>query len=333
MTISTGLDISAGYPSLMPYKDRLKMRHLRILVTIAEHGSLVRAAKALSITQPAVTKTLAELEDLVGHRLFDRSSKGVTLTAAGRILVRHTGTGLRAIHDGLSSISADEEGEAPTILIGALPNVGATVLAPALVRFATLLPRARVTIRTGSNAQLIAALKQGVLDMVIGRLAEPSEMQGLSFEYLYTEPLLLVVRPGHELASLNKIDPGSLHRYRLVMPDAGTRIREAADRFFLAVGSGLPMRIIETIDLAFGRSYVLQSDAVWCVPLGAIENDLIQRTLVRLPIDTRSTEGPVGLTMRVENIPSESIQRVLHEIRKSASERFGALSTFKYSKA
>jgi LysR family pca operon transcriptional activator len=62
-------------------------------------------------------------------------------------------------------------------VIGALPNVGATVLAPALVRFAALAPRARVTVRTGSNAQLIAALKQGVLDMVMGRLAEPSDMQ------------------------------------------------------------------------------------------------------------------------------------------------------------
>ena len=101
----------------MPLKDRLKMRHLRTLVAIAEHGSLVRAAKALSISQPAVTKTLAELEDIAGHRLFERSPKGVTLTGAGQILVRHTGSGLRAIHDGLSSLSAEEEGEAPAVVI------------------------------------------------------------------------------------------------------------------------------------------------------------------------------------------------------------------------
>jgi LysR family pca operon transcriptional activator len=137
----------------MPFQDNLKMRHLRTLVTIAEHGSLVLAAKALSVTQPAVTKTLAELEEIVGHQLFERSSKGVTLTPAGRILVRHTGAGLRAINDGLSSVSASEEAQAPTLMIGALPNVGATVLAPALIRFAALWPRARVTLRTGSNAQ------------------------------------------------------------------------------------------------------------------------------------------------------------------------------------
>jgi LysR family pca operon transcriptional activator len=211
-------------------------------------------------------------------------------------------------------------------VIGALPNVGATVLAPALVRFAALAPRARVTVRTGSNAQLIAALKQGVLDMVMGRLAEPSDMQGLTFEHLYTEPLLLVVRPGHALSLRQNIDPAILNGYRLILPDAGTRVREAADRFFMAVGTGLPLKIIETIDLSFGRSYVLHSDAVWFVPLGAIENDLRQGTLVRLQIDTSATEGPVGLTLRVDPQPSESILRLLDEVRQSASDRFGALS-------
>jgi LysR family pca operon transcriptional activator len=143
---------------------------------------------------------------------------------------------------------------------------------------------------------------------------------------LYSEPLLMVVRPGHGLALLPKINPALLNGYRLVLPDAGTRAREAADRFFMAVGSGLPLRTIETIDLSFGRSYVLHSDAVWFVPLGAIENDLQQGTLVRLNIDTSATEGPVGLTLRVDHPSSESIQRVSDEIRRSASERFGGLA-------
>ena len=317
----------------MFYNDRLKMRHLRTLVAIAEHGSLVRAAKALSISQPAVTKTLAKLEDIAGHRLFERSAKGVSLTGAGRTLVRHTGSGLRAIQDGLSSLSANEEVEAPAILIGTLPNVGASILAPALVRFATLLPRARVTVRAGSNAQLIAALKQGVLDIVIGRMAEPSDMQGLSFEHLYSEILIMAVRPGHELCLLKQVDLALLQRYRLVMADAGTRLREAADQFFLSMSSSLPTHMIETIDPSFARSYVLQSDAVWCVPLGVIENDLRLGTLVHLPIDTSATEGPVGLTLRHDHAPSEAIQMVSDELRKSASERFSALSKLKSTKS
>ncbi|MEJ5990894.1 pca operon transcription factor PcaQ [Ramlibacter sp. PS3R-8] len=304
----------------MSMMDRLKIRHLRALVAVAEQGTLVRAADVLSITQPAVSKTLAELEGIVGRQLLERTSKGATLTAAGRVLLRHAGASLRALNEGLDSLATGQEGEAPTLLIGALPNVAATVLPPALLRFAETDPRVRISVRTGSNAQLIAALRQGVLDLLIGRLAEPADMQGLSFEQLYTESLVLVVRPQHPLAGCRNIDPELLRKHRLVLPDAGTRVREAADRFFVSSALGLPVQTIETIDIAFGRSYVLQSDAVWFVPLGAIENDLRQGTFVRLPIDTRITEGPVGLTRRVDRVPSDALDQLMEEIRQSASE-------------
>lgn len=308
----------------MASADRLKIRHLNSLVAIADTGSLVRAADQLSVTQPAVSKTLAELEEIVGRRLFERTPRGVKLTGAGRVLLRYAGSSLRSIREGLDSIAGEAPVDAPTLLIGVLPNVAATVLPPALLRFAEEMPHARVSVRTGSNAQLIAALRQGLLDVVIGRLAEPSDMQRVTFEHLYTEPLVLVVRSGHELARRRRLSAANLREWRLVLPDAGTPIREAADRFFLASGMGLPQRTLETIDVSFGRSYVLQSNAVWCVPLGAVENDLAQRTLTRLPINTKVTEGPVGLTQRVDRLPSEALQRLVDKVRQSVIERSDA---------
>ncbi|MGV3571510.1 MAG: pca operon transcription factor PcaQ [Ramlibacter sp.] len=308
----------------MASSDRLKIRHLHALVAAAEHGTLVRAADALSVTQPAVSKTLAELEDIVEQRLFDRTPRGLKLTPAGRTLLRYAGSSLRTIREGLDSIAPGGAADAPAVMIGALPNVAATVLPPALLRFAADFPRARVTVRTGSNMQLIAALHQGSLDLVIGRLAEPSAMQGLNFEQLYTEPLVLAVRPDHPLARRRRTTSESLLRHRLVLPDAGTRIREAADRFFLASGLGLPREWIETIDVSFGRSYVLQSDAIWCVPLGAVENDLLNGALVRLPLDTRITEGPVGLTMRVDRQLAPAMGALVDEVRRSALQRLQA---------
>lgn len=305
----------------MANSDRLKIRHLRALVAVAEQGTLGRAAGVLSISQPAVSKTLAELEDIVDRPLLQRSSRGVNLTAAGRVLLRHAGASLRSLSEGLQSLAGEQEGEAPALLVGALPNVAATVLPPALLQFVAAAPRARVTVRTGSNAQLMAALRQGVLDLVIGRLAEPSDMQGLSFEQLYAEILVFVVRPQHPLASRRRIEPAQLRQHRLVLPDAGTRVREAADRFFVSSGVGPPPLTIETIDVAFGRSFVLQSDAIWFVPLGAIESDLRLRAFVRLPIDTQITEGPVGLTCRVDRAASDALLELVAQIRQSAARR------------
>lgn len=301
--------------------DRLKLRHLTTLIAIAEHGNLVRAANALSITQPAVSKILSELEDIVGQRLVERTNKGVKLTSAGRVLVRYAGSSLRTIREGLDSIALSHSADAPLILIGALPNVAATVLPPALLRFAQEMPQARIRVRTGSNAQLVAALRQGQLDIVIGRLAEPVDMQGLSFEHLYMEALVFTVRPAHPLAGRQRLAPADLLKHRLVLPDAGTRVRDAADRFFLDSGLGLPEFLIETIDVSFGRSYVLQADAVWCAPLGVVENDLRHRALVKLPVDTQITTGPVGLTLRADSLPSNALQRVIDEIRFGAGER------------
>lgn len=303
----------------MPATDRLKLRHLQGLVAVAENGSLVRAAAALSITQPAVSKMLAELEDIVGQRLVDRTRQGVVLTAPGRTLLRYAGSSLRTLREGLDSIARAGAGDAAWLRIGALPNVAATVLPAALLAFADAHPRARVHVRTGSNAQLIALLRQGELDLVVGRMGEPSDMASLSFEQLYTEVLVFVVRPGHPLARRRHVDPAVLLRWRLVLPDAGTRVREAADRFFMTSGLGLPDPPVETIDVSFGRSFVQQSDAVWCVPMGAVAQDLQRGRLSRLKIDTSVTAGPVGLTLRADRKPAAELIEVIDAIRRSAA--------------
>ncbi len=85
----------------MATMDRIKLRHLHSLVAVSEHGALVRAAEALSVTQPAVSKTLAELEDIVGQQLFKRSPRGVALTDAGQQLLRYAGSSLRTLREGL----------------------------------------------------------------------------------------------------------------------------------------------------------------------------------------------------------------------------------------
>ena len=305
----------------MPAIDRIKLRHLRILVAISEHATLVRAAEALSVTQPAVSKTLAELEDIVGQRLLERSPRGVTLTREGQQLVRYAGSSLRTLSEGLDCIAHNPANLAPVIFVGAAPNTSANVLPQVLQRFAVQEPMARVRVRTGSNAHLIADLRREQLDLVIGRLVDPSAMQGLNFEPLYPEVLIFAVRAGHALARRPKLLPKDLLDHQVVLPDMGTRIREAADRFFLVSGVAPPEAVVETIDASFGRNYVLQSDAVWCVPEGAVENDLQQGTLHRLNLDTAMTEGTVGLTLRADMVASQALQRFLQEIRRTTAPR------------
>jgi LysR family pca operon transcriptional activator len=299
--------------------ERIKFRHLHCLVAVAEHGSFVRAAEALSITQPAVSKTLAELEDIVGQSLFLRTRRGVELTAAGRLLLRYASRGLNVIEEGMEKVGSANSIDPPTILIGALPTAAATLLPRLLLAFQAMHSNVHVRVLTGSNTQLIAALRRGELDLVIGRLSEPSEMKGLVFEHLYTEPLLFAVRASHPLLRRKSVKPATLLEYPLLLPDPGTSVRAAADQFFVAAGVGLPENGIESIDVNFCRTYVMSSNAIWCSSAGVLHIDLKRKLLARLPLDTNMTRGPVGLTLRAEPIALGAMKALIDMIHSASS--------------
>lgn len=301
--------------------DRIKVRHLRCLVALAEHGSLVRAAQALSVTQPAVSKTLAELEETLGQKLCARSRKGVELTPAGRVLLRYASRSLQLLGEGVEKIADVGQLDAPRLSIGALPTAAATLLPQALQGLAERHPQARVRVRTGSNAQLVASLRRGDTDVVLGRLAEPSSMSGLVFEHLYSEPIVFAVRPAHPLLRRRSLLPAALLEYRLLLPDAGTSVRAAADQYFVTAGIGLPEYPIESIDVNFCRSHTLSCNAVWCTALGVVQLDLRKGLLVRLGLDTGLSRGPVGMTLRAEPFANDALRDLVALIRAVAAER------------
>ena len=298
--------------------ERLKFRHLNCLVALAEHGSSVRAATALSVTQSAVSKTLAELEEIVGRKLFTRTRKGVEPTVVGRVLLRYASRSIHALVEGIQKISNEESMSEPMLLVGALPTTATTILPKALLKFRASHPLAHVRIRTGTNVQLIAALREGELDLVLGRLSEPSEMKGLAFEHLYSEPLVFAVRPTHPLLRRRSVDCAALMGYCLLLPDLGTSVREVADQFFLTAGGGLPEDKLESIDPGFCRNYALRSNAIWCSPAGVLESDFRTKLLTRLPIDTETTRGPVGLTLRAEPT-HEALRDLVEQVRGAAA--------------
>jgi LysR family pca operon transcriptional activator len=277
---------------------RLKLRHLQCLVMVAQERNLVRAARALSLTQPAVSKTVAELEEIVGRQLLLRRRRGVELTPAAEVLVRHAVSALRGLREGLGLAMDQPEADQLRVAVGALPNMAGELLPEAVARLHKAQPSLRVRVVSGTNAQLMTQLRQGEIDLVLGRLAQASAMADLVFEHLYSEPLCLVVRTGHSLAARRKPTLDALAGYPLVLPVSGTLIRHTADAFLIAQGLALPGQVVEATDTSFVVGLLQRSQAVWFAPQGAVEGLLARGELRRVALDTASTEGPVGLTMR-----------------------------------
>lgn len=302
----------------LPRAHRLQLRHLHCFLAVARLGHLGRAAQALAISQPAVTKTLADLEDLLGLRLFERGRRGARLTPAGQGFLRHASQVMAALDQALESVAP---GQAPAVLrLGALPTVVNAIVATGL-RSPDLPGGTTVRIETGANHELLARLQQGALDAVVGRLSEPERLQGLTFEHLYAEPLIIAVRPDHPLRRKRRPTPAQLAVHDWILPLADTMIRHNADSWLQSQGVVPQGMVFETLSVSLGRELAACSDALWFTPLGAAEADLERGVLVRLPLALAGTEEPVGWLMRSEAQPSPALQAVRAAVREQAQRR------------
>lgn len=302
----------------------VQLRHLRCLVAVAQERHLARAAERLALSQPAVSKTLAELEALAGARLVERGSAGRRgiqgFTVAGEQLLGHALRVLEALEASADSIMPASGARPQRLRVGALPSVAPSLLPPALAALRERLPALQVLVHTGANAGLLDALRAGDLDLVAGRMSDPQLMAGLTFELLYTEPLAIVARPGHPLAG-GTPSAQEVLRHPLVIYSEGTIPRHHTESFLSGLGLRLPAHLTQTLDLSVARALLIRSDAVWFTPIGAARDDLASGQLVRLAIDTAGTEEPVGLLLRSDAEPSAERQALIALLRESGTDQ------------
>ncbi|MBB3976387.1 LysR family pca operon transcriptional activator [Rhizobium azooxidifex] len=297
---------------------RIKFRHLQTFVEVARQKSVMKAAGVLHVSQPAVTKTIRELEQVLGVAVFERDGRGIRITRYGEVFLRHAGAALTALRQGFDSVSQALHGDAPPIRIGALPTVSSRIMPRAIGLFLAEETGVRIKIVTGENAVLLEQLRVGDLDLVVGRLAAPERMTGFSFEHLYSEQVVFCVRTGHPLSAPSQSVFTGLAGFPVLMPTQGSVIRPFVDRLLIANGVAELPNQIETVSDAFGRAFVRSSDAVWIISAGVVANDIETGQLAALAVDTSETKGPVGLTMRTDAVPSLPQSILMQTIREAA---------------
>ena len=300
-------------PALMD--PRIKLRHLNALVETVRQGGVGRAGEELGMTQPAISKALAELEDILGVALFDRSRRALSLTVHGEMFERFARGGLATLRQGLDAILEAQSGVAE-LAFGALPTVSANVVPRALALFAGTPLACRSRVESGPSPYLLELLRSAAIEFVVGRMAQPSAMDGLAFEQLYAEALALVVRPGHPLAR-GEATLDAIAGHQLVMPPREAIIRPAVDALLIAGGVVAATDTVETVSNSLGRSYTLMTDAVWIISHGVVARDLESGALVRLPIDVAGTRGAIGITTRAGAELSQPARAMLDCVRQA----------------
>lgn len=275
----------------------------------------------LHVSQPAVTKTIRELEALLETSLVEKDGRGIRITRQGELFLRHASASVAAIRQGVDSVRREGGSRGPTVRVGALPTVAASVMPIAIRQCLKEAEDCNIRVVTGQNLVLFNQLRVGDLDLVVGRLGAPEQMTGLSFEHLYSERIGLIVRADHPLLRDSKLDFEQILEYPVLMPPPGSIIRPFVDRLLLMHGIGEVPSQIETVSDSFGRVFVKKTDAIWIISTGVVRNELAEGSLAVLPFDTSETQGSVGLTTRADMPMSSQLQMLMQTIRDAAEQR------------
>lgn len=295
---------------------RLKLRHLVLVVAIAERGSVLRAAEHLHLAQPAVTRSLREVEGVLGVELFTRGPRGVTPTLFGDAFVEHARAVLAELRRAGERITGLADGDVGTVTIGTL-LAGSNVLLPrAIAALKRERPGITVVVREATFDAQVPRLLDGEIDLILGRLNPIGDLRGLRQITLYGEPVRLVARHGHPARSRPSLTLADLLDYPWVLPLEQTALRTELEQVFRAQGLVPPGNLVECTSVLTVRTLVRDTDMIAALP------ELVARTdaeIAPLPVPLEAVRRQVGVTLPAHRAPTPSARLMLDHLRREAA--------------
>lgn len=299
---------------------RLTVRHLRLVAAITAEGNLLRAADLLHMTQSAVTKALQDAEARMGVALFERTNRGVVPTTFGANLAAHARLILAQIGKAEQAMDDLRDGTAGQVTIGTLLAGSADLLPEAIARLQRDLPNLVVKVEEGTNDLLMPALRSGELDLVLGRLPEFRDREGVRQQHLITDFAQVIARRDHPLAARSDLTLADLRSCDWILPSPTTTLRRQIDKAFRDEGLDPPAHCVETVSFLTTRRLLHLTDylAVWPVQLAELE--VRAGTVVALPVALPTTMRPIGISTRADDVMSPAAAHLVRYLQEVAAE-------------
>lgn len=243
----------------------LNLRHLRLVHAIADAGQLSIAARHLALTQPAASRTLAEIEQLVGEPLFIRNPKGMMPTEIGRVLCRHAGAIVGQLGSTVADMKAHQAGLSGTVRIGAVTGPAVGYVVPTVQALKREAPLADVSIDVAPSIELVEGLLRDTYDIVLARVPNHVDPRQLEIRRGRVEEVRVLARKKHPLTAAGDLSFRDLVDQTWIIQQAGMPIRDAINQAFINRNLLVPQDVIDTASLVFTIGYLLKSDALAAV--------------------------------------------------------------------
>ncbi|PKO70426.1 MAG: LysR family transcriptional regulator [Betaproteobacteria bacterium HGW-Betaproteobacteria-16] len=299
---------------------RLKLRQLLLVSTLGELGNLHKSASRLAMTQPTATKLLQELEATLGVALFERSKRGMAPTPYGFALIRHARGLLSDLDAARHEIHALANGSVGTLAIGAMASTASVVLPQAVAALTERHPTLQISIVEGTHAMLVATLKSGGLDLMLGRVMGGSEMDDLQYEVLYRDDFCIVSSPMHPLAKSRKLTLKALVHQRWVLPPSSAPLRQSLDILFMSQTESRPRYAVESVSLLTNLRMIQEGEMLGVMPADIARHFARSKLVTVLPVPLVDLFGPVALITRVGRTLSPAAQAFVEELRIASAK-------------
>ncbi len=295
---------------------------LNALTAVAKARNFSLAAKLIGTSQPALHRSARDLESLLEIRLFEKTSQGIELTRAARLLAQHVMLAFAELAQGNAEIAELKGVSNSVIVIGSLPLARHGILPAAINALASELPQMGVKVVGSPYSELLHGLRHGELDLMIGALRDPVPVEDVVQEPLFHDPLAIVARSGHPLTAKRRIVLEDLTTYPWAVPEQGTPTRSYYDALMqgrTAVGG-----LVESSSIVLIISLLLESDRLTLISRQQIRREEAQGLVTTLPYDMSSTLRPIGLTIRRNWRPTAAQVRFI-ELLKESAKRFAEI--------
>lgn len=301
-------------------KARLKTRQLLLLIALDDYRNIHRAADELHMTQPAASKQIKDLEEMLDVRLFDRLPRGMEPTIYGETMIRHARMALNSLalaHDDMQALKAGLAGQ---VEVGVIMSPAMALLPRAIARIKEQAPLLRIGVHLESSNVLLDKLQRGVLDFMIGRILEKEDSAGLVYEELTEEPACAVVRPGHPLLEKKGLALEDIAGHPWILPPPGSILRHRFDMMFRRAGLEPPRNVVDTTALLIVTALLQQTDSLHVMPQEVAQYYASLNVMRILPIELPCKMDAFGIIRQQDHLLAPGADLLLKQVRLAAAE-------------
>lgn len=297
----------------------VSVAQLETLVSVVEHTRFAAAARAAHRSRPTVHRAARTLEQRLGVVLFEATSHGLQPTREAVRLAHRTQRAFAEIDQARAEVLALRRAGTGGTVIGAMPLARSILVPSAVLEFAEHYPAHQVSILDGPYESLLHELRVGRTAFLVGALREPAPFPDVVEERLFDDPLALIVRAGHPLASQRTMARDALLQYSWIAPRAGSPLRRRFNEMFEKANLPLPTSPIECNSQVASRALLVNSDRIMLLSALQVHEELQSGQLVAIPHPHGRVVRTIGLTIRRDWRPTAVQHDLLEAIRRTAA--------------